>query len=675
MASEDDLLETEHYGFTRVGEGESLSKNGYALTDGDVTTLDDFLYALENHSHTMTPRLEDPVGAPILALTTGGALPPDATFYYQVSYVDQWGLETAASLEAEVTTPPSVVPPGTVYAEVEETSGSLTPGVYLYCVTAVTAAGGETTASPAFRVRVDSGTTNRIFLEMPEVPVGAVSFRVYRLRPGQSQYYYLVETDVDYYDDGGTTEDQSVTFPAYNTTNADVAVEVTVPGGVFPAGTVGWRLYRTTEPGTYDGFNLVQYVTERENVNDEYPVTTWVDLGNPSLSGQPRMVSATISGGSYIDLASMSGVLPESSIPISYQSVSAYIPTFEVGKTYLTFQSARDVYPVSLDGTFVTTPPTTSPTGAQVGFELIDADGIAYEVGTDGVDNSTFSKQYQHTRLGSFDAERSTQANSEDMVIETDTDANNNQAVELSTISEYVERSFGQMSPGLYDGSVRLKVTSGSAATGDLRITFYREDTLATLYTGDFTAATGDYYWIGPVPFTVPTTVDVTMRITKATSGTGTYLIDVLKYALNKPGLTAGPIVIRGTLTDYPSAPEPTYTIPPNTAHFVAPARIYAKEGISETVSLEFSTSNSGAVNWEVASDQGWLTPDDASGSGSVVSTTLTADYSGLSAGSRNVATVTISDALSNLDPVEVEVVALVQPAVMGAGCNLYVQY
>jgi hypothetical protein len=675
MASEDDLLETEHYGLTRVGEGESFAKNGYALSDEDVTTLDDLLYALEHHTHTMEERLSDPIGAPVLGLTTGGTLPPDVTLYYQVSYIDKWGLETASSLEAEITTPPAVSSPSTVYASVEGTSGSLASGTYLYSVTAVTAAGGETSPSQATRVQVSTGITNRILLEMPEIPVGAVGFKVYRSRPGQSQFYYLVETAVDYYDDGSIAEDQSITFPAFNTTNSDVAVEVTVPGGTFPEGTTGWRLYRSLEPGSYDGFNLVQQVTERENQNDEYPIITWVDLGNPLLNGQPRNVSATISGGQFIDLSVMSGVLPESSIPISYQAASVYVPAFEVGKVYLTFNSSRAVYPVSLDGTFTDTAPVTSPTGAQVAFEIMDTNGTSYEVGTDGVSNGQISKQYAHTRIGTFDAERSTQANSGDMIIETDPDANNNQAVELDTSAEYVERSFGQMSAGAYNGFVRLKVTTGSAATGDLRVTFYREDTLATLYTGDFTATTGPFYWIGPIPFVVPLTVDVTMRVTKVTGGTGTYLIDMLKYELSKPGLLAGPITVRGTLADYPDAPEPTYNIPPNTAYFVAPARIYAKDGISTSIPLEFSTSNSGAVNWEVASDQGWLTPDDATGTGNTVSTTLTADYAGLSAGTRNVATVTISDALSNLDPVEVEVVALVQPAVMGAGCNLHIQY
>src|SRR3954454_20664252 len=103
---------TDHFELTRVGQGESLQKNGNAALDLDRITLDDLLWALAQHSHDGTDALADPDGPPSLVSTgSGGALPPDPTYYYRVSYVDRWGLETGASDEATITTGASIDPP------------------------------------------------------------------------------------------------------------------------------------------------------------------------------------------------------------------------------------------------------------------------------------------------------------------------------------------------------------------------------------------------------------------------------------------------------------------------------------------------------------------------------------------------------------------------------------
>ena len=685
----DNLLETEHFGFTRLGEGEPLSKNGWSLTDANMVALDDILYALENHTHSTAGRLQDPVGAPTLStVTNGGILPPDTTFYYLVSYVDQWGLETASSIEADITTPIQVVAPTGPSVSVEGSSGSLQAGVYLYSLTAITSGGGETTGSSAMQVRITSGSSNRVLLEMPDMPTGAVAFRVYRSRPGQSQIYYLTQTDVDIYDDGSLTEDTSITLPGYNSTNATTGVEVTVPGGLFPTGTVAWRLYRSTEPGIYDGFNFIGEISDKEAPGDEFPITAFIDNGETLLQGQPREVSSTISGGQSAYIGGISGgssdgvTLPIALMPRSARSLSLYVPTVEIGKTYLKFDAEEEIFPVQMAGLFMGTEPVTDTDGAQVGFEMIDEDGNSFSFGTDGVANDYITGRYPKTIVGTFEAEQSIQDNFETLIVSNDTAASGNQAVDLSEAATYVEGNLGTLDPGKYYGKVRLRAWSYTLETPttpvaeDIRISFTRSDTNATLYTGDFTVkvqAANAYYEIGEIPFEIPSGVGVIARVTKVTSSADCYRIDNFGYEVQKAPLQPGTITIRGTLVDYPTASQPAYAPPPASNHFDAPLRIYAREGIETDASFTFATSAGGSVAWTIDSDQVWCvpTPDGATNAGATISCAI--DFDALDVGGRGLATITIAGA--GYASCALEVVALRAPTVLGDSCNLMITY
>src|SRR4051794_22346598 len=107
----DQLQETTHFGLTRVGSGETLAKNGYSFGDLDRVKLDRLLYAALTHTHSGGNAVGDPSDPPTFVVNpTGGHLPASTTFYYRVAYMDEYGLESAASPEGSVTTGDPISP-------------------------------------------------------------------------------------------------------------------------------------------------------------------------------------------------------------------------------------------------------------------------------------------------------------------------------------------------------------------------------------------------------------------------------------------------------------------------------------------------------------------------------------------------------------------------------------
>ena len=140
--------------------------------------------------------------------------------------------------------------------------------------------GGETTISSPNNVQVTTGTTNRIRLTLPVLPSGASGFRIYRSRPGQSQFYYLDQVTTTTYYDPANAEDQTITSPTTNTTNSTNAITVTIPGGTIPVGCMGWKIYRALDSGGYDGNSLVHFVVEGSSDTSTDVNTTYVDTGD-----------------------------------------------------------------------------------------------------------------------------------------------------------------------------------------------------------------------------------------------------------------------------------------------------------------------------------------------------------------------------------------------------------
>lgn len=298
--------ETPNYGLTRVATGEPLTANGNAFSDRDRTTIDILLEALRSHTHTGASRLADPSGLPALTLDTGGSLSPGTVYYYRVSLIDKWGLETAASGEASVTTSSGMVA-DTAPIPVLSAGGTLPPSTYSYVYTWVSTAGGETTSSQAAQVVVDDDDRT-VTLTLPTKPADAVQATVFRSRTGLSTYYYIGDTTTTtFIDDGLPDGCCGETPPPVNTAAVSEVIQIQPSAADQATSAVFWRAYRATTSGVYLPNSLVGQAPIGESITDS---------GGALLPGTPRGTSSTIGDGPSLPDASpgtrvMSVCLPE----------------------------------------------------------------------------------------------------------------------------------------------------------------------------------------------------------------------------------------------------------------------------------------------------------------------------------------------------------------------------
>lgn len=304
------MAETQRLGLEMFGgwAGGGIGDRDYKFSTRDRQILDAFLQALEGHRHTGGAPLENPTAAPGLALNpvgSSGDLPGGVTFFYVVSYVDEWGLESGMSLEASVTTPaPFASPPAPAVSP--RSGGALVAGTYYYQVTYTQAGTGgevlETLASPTTVVTL-AGVNHTARVGLPPLPAGASGWRIYRL--GQNDpYAFLVHEDTTtsdtFWDDTGAVPGTATT-PLDNTTNSQNTVQVTIPDAGLLADPVTdgqlrrWRIYRTDTSGDYSDTSMVHDVVETVNETAPYGplVGTYVDDGDPLLAGSPLLVSTT----------------------------------------------------------------------------------------------------------------------------------------------------------------------------------------------------------------------------------------------------------------------------------------------------------------------------------------------------------------------------------------------
>lgn len=304
--------ETSHYGLEKLVAGENFRDKGYKYTNADRELIDLLLYlGAEGHRHDGgTADTDDPDVAPTLTLqTTGGTIPAGTRVFYKYTFVDESGLETAASPEAEVDTPAAVAAPGAPSLSVSLTGGTLIAGNYYYVLSAYTTVNTQETQArnPTFVTVTTATSTNRITITMPSVPAGADGFNIYRRKPGASQYVYLtsvVAATTTYIDTGATAEDPNRVLPSRNTTNAQNSVLVTLPGAT-PTAPEGhtWKVYRTYVSSVYDASFLEHIIEPGEG--------SYEDVGNSTTYGQPPISSNVINSPSKIDLESeVTGSLP-----------------------------------------------------------------------------------------------------------------------------------------------------------------------------------------------------------------------------------------------------------------------------------------------------------------------------------------------------------------------------
>lgn len=294
---------TQRFGLSTVGGpfGGSLTEDGYKFTGTDRELIDRILQALENHTHGGGDRLGDPTDPPTAALdTVGGTLSSGMTYHYRVSFVDQFGLESAGSPEVAIVMPASVAVPGAPLLAAQ-VGGTLAEGVYYYGITAY-AGSEQTPLGPAAVITLlpDRGSVE---LTMPAIPVGADSLAVWRQGPDEPGFTQIATGIVaaTYLDDGSVAADPCACDPANmppsdNRTSSSNTVTITVPhsvdvqsGGLIKK----WRLYRTTVSGAYSSSSLVAEVSDIVEATGLL-ATTYTDRGGVLLPGRPVDVSQTL---------------------------------------------------------------------------------------------------------------------------------------------------------------------------------------------------------------------------------------------------------------------------------------------------------------------------------------------------------------------------------------------
>lgn len=555
----DPLPETTHFGFTRIGELESvIAKNGGAALNADRVRLDDLLQAAMTHSHDGSPALGDPTDPPtLLGLPSGGGLPAASSYFYRVAYIDEHGMETAASPEETVTTPDPIDVPSAPSSNVLSSGGALEPGIYAYVITQVDSLGGETTPSPLNNVRVGAGSTNIIQLDLPDLLPGADSTKVYRSRPGQTLFYFVDSTTADTWSDIGDAEDQSITAPLENTTNSTNSVQVTIPLDFIPLGCVSWKIYRASTSGGYDGNSLVHHVVEGLTETATTPVTVWTDIGDLLEQGFPQNNSATLASPPVISLDQIQGNLSLDVIPRGARCLHAFAPGVVTDDTVITVTDiVTAVHPTRFTAYFKTPPDgstvvTLSAVGGAEQLDLVcsaathqSGDPVGY-----------FHVDLPLTAGGEFQAEGGERSGL-DVAIIDDAAAVSGQSVALDIHLDWVQVSLGVLDAGDYTSGAHIRVLDyDEAVTDDLVISAIRTDTHAVLGTVTYTPGTGGHpesaaitSWDGP-DFTAPGGHEVVVRVAKDTTSGQSYNVDSIHAEVDSAVLPAGQIAIESVIS------------------------------------------------------------------------------------------------------------------------------
>lgn len=300
------MAKTQRFGFHFFGgdtEG-ALSDDGAQFTNRDRQTIDRLLASFETHDHAGGDRLADPTAGPTLTLfPEGGGLDADTTFFYRVSYVDKYGLETAASDEASVTTGSAVPAPPPPRVEAIA-GGTLDDGIYWIAATQLKGGKETTLGEPSLITISDLKTIHITFPEGLDPAADQVS--IWRQGPLDGGFTRLATLDavtfVSYDDDGSIPADDCACDPSHlppqnNETGSTARVQVDVPAVdiAVPTDVQRWRIYRTTISGNYDNASLVAEVADTTTEGGDELVGEFIDDGLTSLLlGQPLGTSQTL---------------------------------------------------------------------------------------------------------------------------------------------------------------------------------------------------------------------------------------------------------------------------------------------------------------------------------------------------------------------------------------------
>jgi hypothetical protein len=554
----DELPETAHFGLTRIGDGEADSKNGNSFKDLDRIKLDDLIYAALSHRHDGSPALGDPTDGPGLTVVgSGGALPAATTVYYRTSFVDQWGLETAASPEVSITTPDPLAAPDAPGGTVSLTGGNISPGVYAYLITFLDAFGGETTPSASNNIQVTTASTNKITLSLPDLPTGAVGINVYRSRPGQSAFYLLAQNiTADTYVDTGISEDQTIQAPVTNTASSTNTIQVEIPGGIIPLGCASWKIYRTLSSGDYDGISLVHQVVEGDTDYSPTPRTVWNDTGDVLLQGFPQNQSSAVPPSPILTLNDLQGRLPLDVLPRGTHCLSFFAPGVVTnGQTIAITNSPVDIEPLSVTAYFATPPAA----GESILIRLIDSSNNSVDLNCPDTPVGSDPVGYYHV---DFAADPTTVFTSDDATLNytatiySDAASVNGTAVYLSTLNDSLTFDLGTLAAGDYTVFFSVRPDEDTPVDGDLSVFVLDSSTNQLVASDSYSIGTvsDGYREPGALTFTAPGDAPLQVGMAKASEGAQEYFVDGARMLTTIPTLHAGMITVSATSNNLTAA-------------------------------------------------------------------------------------------------------------------------
>lgn len=288
---------TQNFGFERFGQEGRISDNNNKFSDRDRATMDALFWTLYNHDHRDTSTLstlEAPEHRPDLTVTTtGGSIPSGVIYYYKISYTDQYGNETDASVANSVGTADPLASPAVPTLSYATTGGSLDPGIYRYALAYYQTGIGVTRATNIASISVPTGTTtNEITIDLPALPTGADGWRIYRKGPGDEDYFWLdsASSGTTYDDDGlDLALDCTKTRPTANTTNSTNKIVIDIESLDLPLDEriVNWKIYRSSTVGLFGPSSLLATVSETTTEAGTDLVTTYTDAGAATFAGTP----------------------------------------------------------------------------------------------------------------------------------------------------------------------------------------------------------------------------------------------------------------------------------------------------------------------------------------------------------------------------------------------------
>lgn len=328
---------TPRYHLSTMGPNDSFSADGYKFTDADRRLLELLGYlGAEAHHHTGAAGVASTPVTPVLTLdATLGSIPGGTRAFYKITLVDPNGLESSPSPEVYIDTPAALAPPAAPSIAVLPTGGSLQPGTRYYAISAYFPTSTEETTAPNVApIQIFSGSTNRVRLTRPTLPVGAAGWNVYRRDIGEVDYFYVASVaagTTTWIDDGSVASACDRRRPQTNGTNATNSISVCL-GGATPVLAAGWtwRIYRTYVNASYVN-SFLHHVVEETSEGSGVTTECYIDTGFGTMPGQPPSSAPVI--GSPPKVLLTGGAEVQGCLPYTNVAGFPFVVTFQFSGT------------------------------------------------------------------------------------------------------------------------------------------------------------------------------------------------------------------------------------------------------------------------------------------------------------------------------------------------------